>query len=70
MQDGSKNRVCLFCWVSASETEKQKKYGPLSASDSVGMMRFFEGVEGVDSSMRWYEVRISPVSRDGTKRSP
>lgn len=41
----------------------------LSASDSEGMMRF-EGVHGPESSIRWYDVRMSPVSRVGTNRSP
>ena len=42
----------------------------LSASDSVGMMRLFDGVAVGDSSIRWYAVRISPISREGTNRSP
>lgn len=42
----------------------------LSASDSVGMMRFLDGVDGAVSSMRWKLVRMSPASREGTNLSP
>ena len=41
-----------------------------NASDSVGMIRFLLGVDGVASSMRWNVVLMSPASREGTKRSP
>lgn len=44
------------------------------ASDSEGMMRDFEGVEGppglLASSRRWYDVRRSPESFEGTNLSP
>lgn len=41
-----------------------------NASDSVGMIFAFAGADALRSSMRWKEVRMSPPSRVGTKRSP
>lgn len=42
----------------------------LRASDSVGIIRFLDGVVGDASSMRWKVVRMSPASREGTNLSP
>lgn len=43
---------------------------PLRASDSEGMILVLEGVDGPPSSIRWYDVRMSPASREGTNLSP
>jgi len=55
MKDGREDGISLFYEkdINWRETNDEKVSLPFRASDSDGMILFFEGVEGPHSSIRW-----------------